>query len=244
MDPDTERYYRLNAAEVAGRYEAVVSPVARYFRRAFPEGGRVLDVGAGSGRDLAELLALGYDAYGAEPVEGMASQALAAHPQLVGRLYSAGLPLLGQPFGGGFDGILCSAVLMHLPEGDLFEAASALRNALRPNGRLLLSLPLSRGDLVAGNRSADGRLFSHWPPDRLQLLFERIGFRQVGRWDGDDALARAGTRWYTLLLELQASGSSQAAEPVGNSPDEYDRYNRSEIERCAAVARQPNVPLE
>jgi len=38
--------------------------------------------------------------------------------------------------------------------------------------------------------------------------------------------------------------ASQGAEPVGNSPDEYDRYNRAEISRWAAVARQANVPME
>ncbi len=37
---------------------------------------------------------------------------------------------------------------------------------------------------------------------------------------------------------------SQGAEPVGNSPDEYGRYNRAEIERWAAVARQANVAME
>ena len=36
----------------------------------------------------------------------------------------------------------------------------------------------------------------------------------------------------------------QGAEPVGNSPDEYGRYNRAEIERWAAVARQANVAME
>ncbi len=196
----------MNAADVAGRYEAVASPVARYFRLAFPEGSRVLDVGAGSGRDLAELLALGYDAYGAEPVAEMAARALAAHPRLQGRMSDAALPGLGAPFGGGFDGILCSAVLMHLPEADLFDAAFALRNALRANGRLLLSLPLERGDVVSGERAADGRLFSPCAPERIQLLFERIGFQQVGRWDSGDALSRAGTRWYTLLFDLRAGG--------------------------------------
>lgn len=38
--------------------------------------------------------------------------------------------------------------------------------------------------------------------------------------------------------------AGQGAEPVGNSPDEYDRYNRAEIARWAAVARQANVPME
>ena len=77
---------------------------------------------------------------------------------------------------------------------------------LRPHGRLLLSLPLSRGDVAGGERGGDGRLFKSYAPEYLQLLFERIGFQQVGRWDSDDAMARTGTRWYTLLLELRVGG--------------------------------------
>lgn len=38
--------------------------------------------------------------------------------------------------------------------------------------------------------------------------------------------------------------SSQGAEAVGNSPDEYDRYNRSEIERWTKVARAAGVVPE
>jgi 2-polyprenyl-3-methyl-5-hydroxy-6-metoxy-1,4-benzoquinol methylase len=56
------------------------------------------------------------------------------------------MPELGMPFGGGFDGIVCSAVLMHVPDHEMFDAALAIRALLKPRGRLLLSLPLSRGE--------------------------------------------------------------------------------------------------
>jgi len=38
--------------------------------------------------------------------------------------------------------------------------------------------------------------------------------------------------------------SSQGAEPVGNTPEEYDRYNRAEIERWTKVARAAGVVAE
>lgn len=44
--------------------------------------------------------------------------------------------------------------------------------------------------------------------------------------------------------DVRSSLSSQGAEPVGNSPDEYDRYNRTEIEKWSRVARQAGVQAE
>jgi tripartite-type tricarboxylate transporter receptor subunit TctC len=38
--------------------------------------------------------------------------------------------------------------------------------------------------------------------------------------------------------------SSQGADPVGNSPDEYSQYNRAEIARWSKVARQAGVQAE
>ena len=196
------------------RYETVVSPVARFFGTAFPSGSRVLDIGAGSGRDLAALCHTGFDAYGVEPVEELVTRAVTYHPELAGRLALGALPALGEPFGGQFDGILCSAVLMHVPEGDLFDTVFTLRQMLRPHGRILLSVPLSRNDVYADERGVDGRLFKKYPPDYLQLLFERVGFQQIGRWDTKDALGRAGTEWYTLLFELRAGGAARAVDQI------------------------------
>ena len=55
MDAQTVDYYSQNAAAVAHRYEFTVSGLASYFQQAFTFKARVLDVGCGSGRDMAYL---------------------------------------------------------------------------------------------------------------------------------------------------------------------------------------------
>ena len=70
----------------------------------------------------------------------------------------------------------------------------------------------------------DGRLFKSYRPEYLQLLFERVGFQQIGRWDSGDALGRTGTRWYTLDLKTGAAqfigtiGTSEAIRAVALEP--------------------------
>jgi hypothetical protein len=139
----------------------------------------------------------GSKAYGVKPSEAMRAEALEAPPRARGtprlRCRAGARPA----FGGGFDGVLCSAVLMHLAEAELFDAAFALRDLLRPHGRLLVSLPLARTDVGSDNRDGAGAALHALGAGPGQLLFERLGFIQIGRWDDDDALgrtARGGTR--------------------------------------------------
>jgi tripartite-type tricarboxylate transporter receptor subunit TctC len=44
--------------------------------------------------------------------------------------------------------------------------------------------------------------------------------------------------------DVRKSLESQGADPVANSPDEYDRYNRAEIARWIEVARKAGVQPE
>jgi 2-polyprenyl-3-methyl-5-hydroxy-6-metoxy-1,4-benzoquinol methylase len=68
MDDSTLNYYDKHAGEAAAKYRAVDQTVWRQqFQASIQTGGRVLDVGAGSGRNLSSLLSLGFDAYGTEP---------------------------------------------------------------------------------------------------------------------------------------------------------------------------------
>ena len=67
MDKSTIQYYDIHGAEIAQRYEAVSSPVSQYFSQAFTAGSKVLEIGVGSGRDMAYLHANGFDVVGVEP---------------------------------------------------------------------------------------------------------------------------------------------------------------------------------
>lgn len=241
MDAQTATFYQTQATAVAARYEAVASPVERYFASAFPAGCRVLDVGCGSGRDLSRLLSLGYDGYGVEPSEAMRECAVAAHPELTGRIAEGGLPHIGHPFPEPFDAILCSAVLMHLPSTQLIEAVLSLRSLLVDRGRLLVSLPASRGEHLVDHRDADGRLFTPYASEEISLLFERFGFRPIGQWSTEDSLARQGTSWYTLLFELQGQRGQRPIdqiETILNRDRKEATYKLALIRALAEVAMQ------
>lgn len=214
MDERTLGYYASVANEVATRYDAARADMERLLRRAFSEGMRVLDIGAGSGRDVCLLLRMGCEAYGVEPCDGLRLVAEQRHRRLAGRLASGALPYLGQPFGGSFDGILCSAVLMHLPRAEMLDAAIAMRNVLKENGRLLLSIPVERPGLDENHRDEHGRLFTPLSPDYLQLLFERIGFQLIERWESGDYLNREGFSWCTFLFHARHPGGSRPLDQI------------------------------
>ena len=55
MDHPTLVYYNTHAPELAARYERVSSIAAMHFDTTFAKAGKILDIGCGSGRDLALL---------------------------------------------------------------------------------------------------------------------------------------------------------------------------------------------
>jgi SAM-dependent methyltransferase len=204
MDALTAGFYDRYADEIAAGREAARSAMAAHFA-ALPAGGRVLDVGAGSGRDMAELQRQGFEAFGVEPNATLRALAAQRYPGFAQRLAEGALPDIGVPFDGAFDGVVCSAVLMHLLPDELASAAQALHGLLRPGGRLLLSLPSMREDLVVEGRDRDGRVFANHPPEHLQQVMAQRGLALVERWVSDAVLESAGTRWYTLLFERRSA---------------------------------------
>ena len=203
MDNSTCKYYSTNAKEIIDRYDSVKSPVAEYLPLSFKSGSKLLDIGCGSGRDVIAALELGYDAYGVEPSDALRRMSLEKHPELSSRILEGSLPRLA--FTDMYDGILCSAVFMHIPVVDQVDALISMRNRLHEQSRLLISIPAPRMGLDHEHRDSNGRLFTPINPEQLKLLCIRLGFRFISQFDNDDALNRSDVRWFTLLFEKGAS---------------------------------------
>jgi SAM-dependent methyltransferase len=210
MDPKTIQYYDDHADEVFKLYTRSDIGPSKYFKVAFPPGSEILDIGAGSGRDLGFLIREHYEAFGVEPSHRLRELALQL-PILENRLWQGALPDLTSQIGRKFDGILCSAVFQHIARERQFDAAFDIRNLLKANGRLLLSIPKDRPGINASGRDEHGRLFTPIVPEELELLFERLGFQRIGAWTDVDGLGRPGISWITLLFILR---SDQALRPI------------------------------
>ena len=201
MDNQTLAYYAAHANDVAKRYESAGSALSSYFGVAFPHASKILDVGCGSGRDLSVLASLGFDAYGVDATPEFVDIAQCTHPELRGRITVGQLPQLGRPFGGEFDGILCCAVLMHLDDISLVNSVRSFREALKIDGRVLISVPATRPDADLSGRDRFGRLFKNYSAQHLKALFEMEGFRLLQQWGNVDTLQRTGIEWLTQLYQ-------------------------------------------
>jgi len=103
---------------------------------------RVLDIGAGTGRDAAGFAASGHDVVAVEPVDEMRAGAQKLHPSPRIEWIDDGLPTLAvvRARAVTFDVVTMTAVWMHLDEHQRQEAMPNVAALVRPGGVLILSL--------------------------------------------------------------------------------------------------------
>lgn len=202
IDLQTHHYYSRNASSLAETYRSASGGIETWFDAAFPQGAKVLDVGCAAGRDVSLLLDGGWNTWGVDPCPEFIGEGLRFEPVLKDRLSVDALPALSTILDGSFGGVLCSAVLMHLPEECLFDAAFGLRRVLERGGRLLVSLPIGpQGEPLTG-RDERGRLHNGLSPQRLELLLSRWGFAHIGGGENLDSLGRTEKKWVVGVYEL------------------------------------------
>lgn len=113
---------------------------------------RILDIGAGSGKDAADFAALGHTVLAVEPTPVLLAGAIARHAHPAITWLDDGLPDLAAARARGetFDLILLSAVWMHLDEAQRRRAMPNVASLLAEGGMLILSL--RHGPVPPGRR--------------------------------------------------------------------------------------------
>jgi SAM-dependent methyltransferase len=113
---------------------------------------RILDVGAGTGRDAAALAALGHAVMAVEPTPELRAHGQQLHKSAAIDWIDDALPDLDKVHARGerFDLVMLTAVWMHLDADQRERAMERVAGLLRPGG--LMTLLLRHGPVPAGRR--------------------------------------------------------------------------------------------
>ncbi len=166
MDKNIE-YYNENAESFfAGTVNADMSLWRDKFEKLLPDGGRVLDLGCGSGRD-----SLAFKQHGKTVVALDASS----------KMCEMASKLIGQDvlqmrfdeiaFEDEFDGIWACASLLHVQSDELPDILGKVRKALKKQGILYISFKYGEGTVKRGERS-----FSDHTEVSVRKLLDDAGF--------------------------------------------------------------------
>lgn len=195
---DPIAYYDQNALEITARYESVsFEDVHSDLIEWLPKpGSKILDVGAGSGRDAYWLAKKGYYITAVEPSKALRAEGikLHSHPNL--NWVDDSLPDLHRVIESNikFELILLSAVLMFLPPKMQKCSLSILPKLLKPKGRVALTIRFGPSEPQRGLYSAS--------ENDLRKLVASIRKFQILSWnESRDTLGRENIRWASVVLQ-------------------------------------------
>jgi SAM-dependent methyltransferase len=185
--------YAAEALELLKRYELVTFEDAhRVILDRVPAGPiRVLDIGAGTGRDAAWFAARGDHVLAVEPTAEMRAGAMALHPSPAIEWLDDMLPALPRVRARGetFDLVWLSAVWMHLDADERAAAMDTMGALVRMNGAMMITL--RHGPVPAGRR-----MFAVTAAETMTLA-ERHHFSCMLN-ETRDSDRQAGVKWTAL----------------------------------------------
>lgn len=185
---DTIGYYDGIAKKfIADTANVEFGALQHEFVRRLPEGGRILDLGCGSGRDFLAFLKAGFEV---DAVDGSAQMVKTASEL-------TGLPVAHALFAdyepeGLYDGIWACSSLLHVPVAELADVIARYARALVPGGIFYLSFKLGAHD---GMRN--GRWFTDLDEPAFRDLIANVPELRIDRIEltGDVRPGRTDEKW-------------------------------------------------
>lgn len=160
---------------------------------------RVLDIGAGTGRDAAALAAMGHRVLAVEPTAAMRAHGQRLHPSPAIDWIDDSLPELAQVHARGerFELVMMTAVWMHLDDAERRRGMARVRSLIAPGG--LLTLSLRHGPIPAGRR-----MFEVTSAETKALAAEH-GLRVLVDRDRPSSFGADGVWWSVLAFQAPSA---------------------------------------
>lgn len=189
----TLEYYDANAEAFVDRTKAAdLSKLYNEFLPYIPEGGRILDLGCGSGRDSLHFLELGYEVVAIDGSEAMCLEAEKVIGQAVQHVDIMEIDMEEK-----FHGIWACASLLHLTKEELKKALPRLMEMLLSDGIMYGSWKY--GEEV---RVEDGRYFQDFTEDGLRAILGEVDGCTVKKyWISEDVrMDMSSVKWSNILI--------------------------------------------
>ena len=188
--------YAEEAPELLKRYESIsFADHHRSVIHLIPTvPGRVLDIGAGTGRDAAGLVGLGHSVVAVEPTEELRRGAMVLHPSPMIEWVDDSLPDLAavRARREEFDAVMLTAVWMHLDAPQRRQAMPNVAALVRNGGVMIMSL--RHGPVPPGRR-----MFEISAEETIALT-QPLGLRRMLRREAEPSLRQPGVSWTRLAF--------------------------------------------
>ena len=206
----TIEYYNNNASEYYDQTAAVdLHDKYERFLRYIPEGGRIMDVGCGSGRDAAAFCRMGYDAEGLDAAEGLAAVARAKQ-----NIDVTVCDMEDWVASDPYDGIWCCAVLLHLEDDRISSFFSNLKYNLKEGGAIFISVKTG----IPTGYDEKGRYMRGFTREELGSFIDEANSGSVSssgdaggslkiaeEWETEDGMNRA-VKWLNVIVTANSCG--------------------------------------
>jgi len=140
-----------------------------------PRNGKILDVGCAFGRDVKIFDQKGFDTTGIDLSSQMIKKAQSMYSK--GEFQTMDMTNLAFD-NGAFDGIWCSATLLHLTKADTVKALQEMNRVLKPKGYLYLNLKKGTGEKTISDDRYDNadKFYAYYTKEEIQKLLSDSKF--------------------------------------------------------------------
>jgi len=143
-----------------------------------PQKSKVLDIGCAFGRDTKFFTNNGFDTTGIDLSENMIKKAKSFSPS--SKFYVMDMQNLDFD-NQSFDGIWCSATLLHLNKDDAITALKEIKRVLKKSGIIYLNLKEGIGEkvIIDDRYQNSEKFYSYYQESEIKGLLDEFGFQVV-----------------------------------------------------------------